>query len=141
MDNAQSKLNRWAPYVLSVLRIVAGLLFLQHGSMKLFDVPAGQMPGPIDLFSLMGLAGVLEFFGGFLLLVGLFTRPVGFILSGEMAVAYFYGHASHGFSPVINHGELAVLYCFLYLYFVAVGGGAWCMDALMRRKDTTPNVK
>jgi putative oxidoreductase len=129
----QSPLERWAPYTLSVLRIIAAFLFLQHGSMKLFLVPAGQMSKPVELVSLLGLAGVLEFFGGLLLLMGLFTRTVAFILSGEMAVAYFYAHALHAFSPLVNRGELAVLYCFLYLYFVMVGGGAWSVDAFLKR--------
>ncbi len=127
--------SRWralAPYLLSLLRIMAALLFMQPGMAKLFAFPAAIMPnGEVArIFSLMGLAGVLEAFGGLLLLVGLFTRPVAFVLSGEMAFAYFMGHAPHGFWPVLNHGELAILYCFLWLFLSAAGPGPWSMDAL-----------
>lgn len=115
-----------APYLLSLLRIITAFLFMEHGAMKLFGYPAPM--GDIPLFSLMGLAGTLEAFGGFLILIGLFTRPVAFILSGEMAFAYFMAHAPNGFWPVMNHGEAAVLYCFLYLYFAAAGGGPWSVD-------------
>jgi putative oxidoreductase len=121
-----------APYLLSVLRIITAFLFMEHGTMKLFGYPAPM--GEIPLFSLMGLAGVLEVFGGFLILIGLFTQPVAFILSGEMAFAYFMAHAPQGFWPVLNHGEAAVLYCFLYLYLAAVGGGPWSVDQVLARK-------
>ncbi len=119
----------WSPKLLSVLRIITAFLFMEHGGMKLFGFPAPM--GHIPLFSLIGLAGVLEVFGGFLILIGLFTRPVAFILSGEMAFAYFMAHAPDGFWPVLNHGEPAVLYCFIYLYFASVGGGAWSVDNLI----------
>ena len=99
--------STWAPRLLSTLRIVVGFLFLQHGSQKLFAFPGGEA---VELMSLMGVAGVLEFFGGLLILIGLFTRPVAFILSGQMAVAYFMVHAPQGFWPVLNQGELAALY-------------------------------
>lgn len=119
---------RWAPRLLSVLRIVAAALFMQHGGQKLFGVPADQLTAPVHLLSLMGLAGVLEFFGGLLLLLGLFTRPVAFLLAGEMAVAYFMAHAPKGFWPLLNRGELAALYCFVFLYLAAAGGGPWSGD-------------
>jgi putative oxidoreductase len=120
----------WSPRMLSILRIVTALLFMQHGGQKLFGFPAAQQGATPPLMSLMGLAGILEFFGGLLLLIGLFTRPVAFILSGMMAVAYFMVHAPQGFWPVINKGELAVLYCFVFLYLAAAGGGAWSADQL-----------
>jgi putative oxidoreductase len=118
----------WGPRALSVLRIVAALLFIEHGSAKLFGFPDVPMFENLDLFSLLGLAGVLEFFGGLLLLVGLFTRPVAFILSGEMAFAYFMAHAPRNFFPVINEGDAAILYCFIFLYIAIVGGGVWSVD-------------
>src|SRR5687767_3528044 len=118
--------STWSPQALAVLRIMTALLFMQHGNMKLFGFPA---PMEIEFFSLMGLSAVLELFGGLLLLVGLFTRPVAFVLSGFMAVAYFMAHAPQGFFPVLNQGELAVLYCFVFLYFVFAGAGAWSLDA------------
>lgn len=118
----------WGPRALSLLRIVAALLFIEHGSAKLFGFPDVPMFENLDLFSLLGLAGVLEFFGGLLLLVGLFTRPVAFILSGEMAFAYFMAHAPRDFFPVINEGDAAILYCFIFLYIAIVGGGVWSVD-------------
>ncbi|SYZ73625.1 conserved membrane hypothetical protein [Candidatus Zixiibacteriota bacterium] len=126
-------LQGWDPQVLSILRIMAGFLLLFHGTMKLFNFPASTPPMQIELFSLMGLAGVLEAFGGFLLFLGLFTRPVAFILCGEMAVAYFKAHAPQGFLPIINHGELAVIYCFVFLYLTFAGGGPWSLDSVLRR--------
>jgi putative oxidoreductase len=116
-----------APRVLSILRIVVALLFMQHGMEKLFDFPASP-DFPVKLVSLLGLAGVLEFFGGALLLIGLFTRPVAFVLSGEMAFAYFMAHAPQGFWPIENDGDLAVLFCFVFLYFAFAGGGVWSVD-------------
>ena len=123
----------WSPRLLSIMRIIAGFLFLWHGTMKLFNFPPSATPMEIQLISFMGLAGILEAFGGFLLFLGLFTRPVAFILSGEMAVAYFKAHAPQGFLPVVNHGELAVLYCFVFLYLASAGGGSWSLDHLIRR--------
>jgi putative oxidoreductase len=121
---------------LSVLRIAVGLLFLYHGSQKLFGWPAGGPGGghPVDWMSRAGLAGILEFFGGALILLGLFTRPVAFVLSGEMAVAYFMVHAKRAlWPPISNGGELAVVYCFVFFYLSASGGGAWSVDRLLRR--------
>ncbi|MBU6470554.1 MAG: DoxX family protein [Gammaproteobacteria bacterium] len=120
-----------APRVLSVLRIVVGLMFMEHGTSKLFHYPASM--GHIKLFSLFGLAGILETFGGALIVLGLFTRPVAFILSGEMAFAYFMAHAPRGFFPLINQGEAAVFYCFVFLYFAAAGAGTWGLDAWLWR--------
>ena len=122
-------LTAWSPYALAALRIIAALLFIEHGTMKLFGFPAGEHPMSIALFSLMGLAGVLETFGGLLVLVGFFTRPVAFLLSGEMAVAYFTAHAPHGFFPILNYGEAAILFCFVFLYLVFAGPGALSVDA------------
>lgn len=121
-------LETWAPRALSVLRIVAAILFIEHGSQKLLGVPASDHPMP-ELFSLAGLAGVLELFGGALLLVGLWTRPVAFVLSGEMAVAYFMVHAPKSFFPALNGGDAAILFCFVFLYFVFAGPGFWSLDA------------
>jgi putative oxidoreductase len=125
----------WTPRLLSVLRIITGFLFIAHGAQKLFGflAPPG-MQGP-PLASQMGIGGILEFFGGLLLLVGLFTRPVAFILSGMMAVAYFQMHAPGGFWPLQNKGELAVLYCFVFLFLCVAGGGEWSLDRLLRRRS------
>ena len=126
----------WGPRLRSVLRIVAAFMFMQAGSMKLFAFPAGIPPngGTVPLMSQMGLGGVLEVFGGGLLLFGLFTRPVAFVLSGEMAVAYFQFHFPQSFWTVINNGGPAVLYCFLWLYLSAVGPGPWSLDAMIRAR-------
>ena len=119
----------WSQRVLSVLRIIAGFLMIWHGGQKLFGfpipLPAGA-EGPVVI-----VAGVIEFFGGLLILVGLFTRPVAFLMSGLMAAAYFMAHASGGFLPIVNGGELAAIYSFLYLYFTFAGGGAWSLDSLI----------
>jgi putative oxidoreductase len=127
----------WAPYLLSVLRIIAAFLFMQFGSAKLLAIPGAVMPGggTAPLMSLPGFAGSLELVGGALLLLGLFTRPVAFLLSGEMAVAYFLGHAPHGFWPVLNQGSPAILFCFIWLYISSAGPGPWSIDA--RRRRTT----
>jgi putative oxidoreductase len=122
-----------APHLLSLMRFAVAFLFIQHGGQKLFNFPV-PMPGPpLAFLSQMGLAGLLEFGGGLLLLLGLFTRATAFILSAEMAVAYFTVHAGKGFWPIANHGELAVLYCFVFLYLTAAGGGAWSFDRLRGR--------
>jgi putative oxidoreductase len=121
-----TSLDKWAPHALAVLRIVTALLFIAHGTGKLLGFPdLGFQPG---LFSLFGLAGAIEIAGGILLILGLFTRPVAFILSGEMAVAYFMAHAPNGFFPVLNQGESAVLFCFIFLFLVFAGAGAWSLD-------------
>lgn len=140
MANSDSFHVKWGPRLLSVLRIIAAFLLLQHGLQKVFGVlmppaqpGAPQSHGEFQLFSLMGVAGILEFVGPVLLLLGLFTRPVAFILSGLMAVAYFMGHAPGGFWPILNRGELAVIYCFVFLYLAAAGGGAWSLDRLLQR--------
>ena len=126
----------WQPRVLAVLRIVTAYLFLQHGTAKLLGVPAVEMfKAGVPLFSMIGIAGLIEIVGGVLLLIGLFTRPTAFILCGEMAFAYFIGHASQGnvLVPMLNGGELAVLYCFVFLYFAVAGAGAWSVDAMRSR--------
>ena len=117
----------WSPKLLSLLRIVVALGFIQHGTSKFFGVPPFPMPGPLP--PLLVAAGVLELVGGGLMLLGLFTRPVAFILSGQMAVAYFMFHAPQGFFPAQNMGEGAMLYCFVFLYFAAAGAGPWSVDA------------
>ena len=130
-----SRWRSWAPDLLSILRIVAAFLFMQVGTAKLFAFPAAIMPGggTAPVASLPGIAGVLETFGGLFLLIGLFTRPVAFLLSGEMAVAYFLGHAPQGFWPVLNQGTDAVIYCFLWLYLSSAGAGPWSFDAKRER--------
>lgn len=137
-DRAASVAARWhasAPELRSVLRIMASALFLLFGSLKLFAWPAAVMPdgGTAPLASMAGAAGILEFSGGALLLVGLWTRVTALILSGQMAVAYFYGHAGNGVWPVLNGGAEAILYCFLWLYISAAGPGPWSIDARSRR--------
>ena len=123
-------LTPWSPQLLSVLRIMTALLFLQHGTSKLLGFPYIEMLAGTPLLSIFGLSGVLELIGGVLLLLGLFTRLTAFVLSGEMAVAYFMVHAAQSFFPLINQGELAILYCFVFLYFAAAGAGPWSVDAM-----------
>lgn len=127
----RERLSSQAPYLLSVVRVVVALLFIEHGSMKLFGFPPSDQFANLKLLSLGGLAGVIEFFGGLLLLVGLFTRPAAFVLSGLMAAAYFIAHASRSFFPALNMGEAAVIYSFLFLYLAAAGGGPWSIDRLL----------
>ena len=129
-----AKWRNFSPQLRSVLRIVAAFMFMQAGTMKLFGWPMA-MPGggTPPMFSQMWIGAVLELVGGVLLIVGLFTRPVAFILSGEMAVAYFQFHAPNGFWPTVNQGQPAVLYCFIWLYLSAAGGGPWSLDALRRK--------
>lgn len=126
-----SKWSSWGPNLQSVLRIVAAIMFMLAGSMKLFAFPAGMPPdgGTVKLLSQLGIGAVLEVFGGGLLFLGLFTRPVAFLLAGEMAVAYFQFHAPQGFWPIMNGGVPAVIYCFLWLYFSSAGAGPWSLDA------------
>lgn len=120
-------LDRWRPEFLSVLRIMSALLLLQHGTTKHLNFPAGPM-NDAAIASLSGIAGLIELVGGLLLLVGLFTRPVAFVLSGLMAAAYFIAHAPRDFFPILNGGELAALYCFVFLFLAAAGGGPWSLD-------------
>jgi putative oxidoreductase len=143
MANLNSFYSGWTPRVLSILRIVSAFMFLAHGAQKLFGfLAAPGSPSP-PMFGQMWIGGVIEFFGGLLLLLGLFTRPVAFILSGTMAVAYFQMHAwtayqkqglAAGFWPLQNRGELAALYCFVFLVFAVAGGGPWSLDRLLRRE-------
>jgi putative oxidoreductase len=114
----------WSPRMLSVLRIMTGLLFLEHGTQKLFAFPG---PGPA-LTTLLVIQALLELLGGILIVIGLLTRPVAFILAGDMAVAYFMAHAPRGFFPTLNGGQLAILFCFVFLYLAVAGGGVWSMD-------------
>jgi len=129
MNISPSFVAAWTPRIHGVLRIVTGLLFLMHGTKKLFGVPGLGMSDAVQLFSLMGFAGVLELVGGVLLLVGMFTRPTAFILSGMMAVAYFTAHAPKASLPILNQGELAVMFCFVCLYLSVAGAGGFSVDA------------
>jgi len=135
MANLDSFFLKWSPRMLSLLRIAAALLFMQHGSQKLFAFPGGQPVPP--LFSLLGVAGLMEFFGGLFLLLGLFTRPVALLLAIEMAVAYFKVHAPQGFWPLLNQGELAILYGSVFFYLAFAGGGWWSVD---RFRQTRPGT-
>jgi len=124
----------WAPRMLAVLRIVAGLLFVSFGTMKLFGYPPGpaEMP-PLVILSQMGIGGILELVGGLMIVLGFLTRPVSFVLAGEMAVAYFQFHQPQAFFPTTNNGVPAILYCFLFLYLMFAGAGAWSIDGLIAR--------
>ena len=126
-------LGAWAPRALSVLRIVTGLLIIQHGMGKLIGFPALPAYANVQPMSMIGAAGFIELIGGALLILGLWTQPVAFILSGEMAIAYFYAHAPKDFFPLINGGTLAILYCFTCLYLSAAGAGPWSVDAAMKK--------
>ena len=129
----------WAPHFLSVLRIIAAFAFITYGTAKLFAWPAAVMPNgaTVPLASLIGVAGILETVGGLLMFVGLFARPIAFLLSGEMAYAYLTGHAVRGFWPVLNQGTPALLFCFVWLYISAAGPGPWSIDAVLRRVEQT----
>jgi putative oxidoreductase len=131
MNQAPAMLAEWSPRILSVLRIVSAYIFLLHGTAKLLKWPHVAMFDNLPLMSMIGIAGILELVGGILLLLGLFTRPVAFVLSGQMAAAYFIGHATKGgvLTPLLNQGDAAVLYCFVFLYFVFAGPGPWSVDA------------
>jgi putative oxidoreductase len=124
--------SRWQPQALAILRIVAGLTFLAHGVIKLFGFPDGAQPGQQEIASLMGVAGILETVGGGLIILGLFTRPTAFVLSGMMAVAYFMAHYPKSFYPAVNGGDAAILFSFVFLYLVAAGPGAWSLDGRRR---------
>jgi len=127
-------LDAWSPRVLSLLRIVVGLLFMEHGLMKLFQFPAAQPGAPHPLPAMLMAAAWIELVGGGLVTLGLFTRAAAFVCSGEMAVAYFTAHAPNGFYPALNMGEAAVLYCFVFFYLVFSGGGLWSLDAAIRKR-------
>jgi putative oxidoreductase len=127
-------LSKWSPYLLSILRIVAALLFFEHGTQKLFGYPPGQPYTGFPNFSLLGIAGMLEVAGGILLLIGLFTRPVAFILFGEMVIAYFRVHLHRGFFPINNGGEITVALGFIFLYLVAAGPGPISVDKVLKSK-------
>jgi putative oxidoreductase len=129
MSGIESFNTRVTPWLLSLMRIVSAFLFMQHGGQKLLGFPTPPN-NPIDIMSLIGAAGALELFGGALLLVGLFSRPIAFILSGQMAVAYFMAHAPQGFWPMLNGGELAALYSFVFLYLAFAGPGPLSLDRL-----------
>jgi len=127
MRFSASFVDVWSPRALSILRIVSGFMFMAHGTQKLLGFPVPRST-PTEMWSLIGVAGTLELFGGALLLLGLFTRPIAFVLSGLMALAYFLAHAPQGFWPLVNRGELAALYSFVFLYLAAAGGGPWSID-------------
>jgi putative oxidoreductase len=129
-----SFLRPYSSQLLSVLRIMAGLLLLQHGTAKYLNFPVGPLNNASPM-TMSGVAGLIELIGGVLIVIGLFTRPAAFIISGMTAVAYFYAHAPAGFFPILNRGELAALYCFVFLYLAAAGGGAWSIDRLWRGAD------
>ena len=135
-QSSVSRGSSWAPRLRSVLRIVAAFMFTASGTMKLFAFPAGVPPdgGTVPWMSQAGIGGMLEVVGGVLLMLGLFTRPVAFVLAGEMAVAYFQVHAPRGFWPTMNGGVSAALYCFVWLYLSAAGPGPWSLDALRSRR-------
>jgi putative oxidoreductase len=121
--------------MLALMRIVVALIFIEHGTQKLFGFPPSPRGGTVELFSLMGLAGALEVFGGLAFLLGAFTRPVAFVLAGEMAFAYFMSHAPRAFFPVLNGGDAAILFCFVFLYFSVAGSGAWSVDSARAGDD------
>jgi putative oxidoreductase len=134
MIDHQTLSNVWAPRLLAVLRIMSALLFLAHGLVKVFGFPADAAPGPQPLLSFFGIAGLIETAGGVLLLIGLFTRPVAFLLAGEMAIGYFLVHAPQRFFPAVNGGDAAILFCFVFLYLSAAGPGAWSVDEMRAAK-------
>jgi putative oxidoreductase len=129
----KNPLAPWSPHLLSVLRIVSALLFLAHGTAKFLDFPHNPQFDHLVLLSPGGIAGIIELVGGAFLTLGLFSRIAAFIMSGEMAVAYFMAHAPQGFHPQLNHGELAIMFCFAFLYIAAAGPGPWSLDALRKK--------
>jgi putative oxidoreductase len=134
------ELALWTPRMRGALRIMTALLFLHHGTSKLFGFPHMPAFDGLKLVSLIGIAGLLELVGGALLLVGLFTRPVAFVLAGMMAVAYFLAHAPRDFFPLVNQGEAAILYCFVFLYLSVAGPGAWSLDGLRVGPAADPDL-
>jgi putative oxidoreductase len=134
MDKFNKLLAAGEPYMLSIFRVIAGLLFFQYGVVKFFKFPAGTMFDRLEMFSMYWNAGIFEFVLGALLILGLFTRVAAFILCGEMAFAYFLDHFPRSFIPLLNGGNLAIMFCFSCLYFACAGGGPWSLDALRGRK-------
>lgn len=132
------RLTPWAPRILSIFRIMAALLFLEHGTQKLFGFPPPMQAMPSPLPPMLLAAGVLEVVGGIMLAAGLFTRWVAFVLSGMMAVAYFMAHAPRGFFPVLNGGDGAILFCFIFLYMACAGGGPWSVDSVLAARRSPP---
>lgn len=132
--SAEMFLAGWSSRLLSVLRIMSGLLLLQHGTAKYLGIPDIPQMANTSATSMSGIAGLMELVGGVLIILGLFTRPVAFLLSGMTAVAYFYAHAARSFYPILNGGELAALYCFVFLYLAAAGPGPWSLDATWRNR-------
>ena len=128
-----NQVSAWSPRALAILRIVAGLLFLAHGVVKLFGFPEGADPGQVPIASLFGVGAIIELVTGALLILGLFTRPAAFIASGQMAVAYWMFHAPHSPYPAVNGGDAAILFCFIFLYIFTAGPGAWSLDGRSRR--------
>lgn len=128
--------KQYSPYIYATLRIISGLMFAMHGSQKLFGIPGGKSPVP--LASLLGVGGILELVLGLMIALGIAAGYAAFIASGEMAAAYFMMHAAHGFLPIVNQGELSVLYCFLFLYIAAQGSGAWSIDSIFKRSRAVP---
>jgi len=127
-----ASLTTWTPHALSLLRIASGLTFLAHGTMKWLNFPPGGMSFPLT--SAPGIAGIIELVGGALIALGLFTRPAAFVCSGTMAAAYFMAHAPKSFFPVLNGGDAAILYCFVFFYLIFAGPGPWSLDAIVRKK-------
>jgi putative oxidoreductase len=136
MPTIDTVLATWSPHVLSILRIIVGLLFLEHGTSKYLSLPVSPSTG-VAAMSLPGINGMIELVGGVLIVLGLFTRPVAFILAGDMAVAYFIAHSPRGFFPLLNGGELAIVYCFVFLYLAVAGGGVWSLDHLRGGNNTS----
>lgn len=136
--NLFASASRYAPHLLGIARIVAGLLFLFHGLVKVLGFPSGAQPGQQELMTLFGIGGLIELVTGTLIMIGLFTRPAAFIASGQMAVAYWMYHASSGPYPVMNGGDAAILYCFFFLYLVAAGPGAFSIDGARERRVAAP---